>query len=117
MASKKPNRARRHRLNPGRRPVVVNKHAQAMSTSAPVARVTTPEAAPQRKLRPAGWNAEIAAKRAKARADKIAARKAARGRRMFRGSSLRGFPASINRRTGKPHEHARAKARRRGTAA
>lgn len=82
------------------------------------ARYGTPEMAGhdikkgKRKPRPAGWNQEVADKRAAERVAKAAARKANRGLRTGRPSSLQGFPASINRHTGKPHEHKRAIARR-----
>lgn len=78
----------------------------------PPGEMPAPTVVAPKKLRPKGWNAEVALKRATARAVKIEARRARRGLRHYPGGALQGFPASINRHTGKPHEHARAKARR-----
>lgn len=66
-----------------------------------------PPVPPKKKLRPKGWNAAVAAKRAALRIAKLEAREDQRGRRTARVGSVAGFPASINRRTGEPHEHRR----------
>lgn len=70
-----------------------------------------PRVPPKKKLRPRGWNAAVAAERAAMRIAKLEARQAQRGTRSGRVGRLLGFPASLNRRTGQPHEHSRAKAR------
>lgn len=67
----------------------------------------------EKKLRPNGWAAQVAAKRVEARLTKLADRATARRRRQLAPQMELGQPFQIlNRWTGKPHEHARAKARR-----